>query len=454
MGFLFKQAHRKNVNLVLVMIDRYTPADSKLLWSEVNKYKVWFQVEMAAILAWEKKGDIPKGTAEQISKALEANPLDEAFALRVNQLETETKHDIVAFTRALTERIGESAKYIHMGLTSTDVVDSAQNLLLCQALSIILNDLQALAAALKEKAVAYKYTPCIGRTHGIHAEPMSFGLKFLNFFAALKRDIERLKRAKETIGVLMLSGAVGTYAHFPPELEVAAAKTLGLTPDLISNQTVARDRHAEVLAALAILGTTLERISLEIRHLQRSEVREVQEGFTKGQTGSSSMPHKKNPIATENISGLARLMRSNLQAALENVALWHERDISHSSVERVILPDTTSLASYAARRLTKVIQNLVIYPKNMQENVDKLFGLVFSQRVLHKLIAKGMMREDAYEIVQRNSLKTWETQIPLKENLKSDSKNPLSKTELDEAFNQEWYLRYVDVIYERFSQEL
>ncbi len=433
------------------MIDRYTPADFKLLWSEVNRYQTWLRVELAATLAWEQKGEIPKGTVQQIQKALKAKPLDEDFVQRVTELEAETKHDIVAFTRALTERIGEDAKYIHMGLTSTDVVDSAQNLLLCETLSIILKDMQALTEVVKQKSIVYKYTPCIGRTHGIHAEPMSFGLKFLNFFAALKRDAERLKRAREAVSVLMLSGAVGTYAHFPPELEMVAAKDLGLSPDPISNQTIARDRHAEVLSALAILGTTLERISLEIRHLQRSEVREAQEGFTKGQTGSSSMPHKKNPIASENIAGVARLMRSNLQAALENVALWHERDISHSSVERVILPDTTSLASYATRRLTSVIENLVVYPKNMQENLDRLYGLVFSQRVLHQLIAKGMMREQAYEIVQRNSLKTWETQVPLRENLKHDSENPLNEAELAEAFNVEWYLRYVDDIYKRFA---
>ena len=433
------------------MIDRYTPLDLKLLWSEANKYKVWLEVEIAATLAWEKKGDVPKGTTKQINEALKTNPLDESFAQRVAELEAQTKHDIVAFTRALTERIGESAKYIHMGLTSTDVVDSAQNLLLCQALNIILNDVQALTEAVKEKSVTYKYTPCIGRTHGIHAEPMSFGLKFLNFFAALKRDVERLEHAKEAISVIMLSGAVGTYAHFPPELEVEAAKNLGLAPDPISNQTIARDRHAEVCSALAILGTTLERISLEIRHLQRSEVREAQEGFAKGQTGSSSMPHKKNPIASENIAGVARLMRSNLQAALENVALWHERDISHSSAERIILPDTTSLASYATRRLTKVIQDLVVYPEHMQENLNKLCGLVFSQRVLHKLITKGMMREDAYDIVQRNSLKTWKTQTPLRENLKGDSENPLNEKELDDAFNQEWYLRHIDTIYARFD---
>lgn len=433
------------------MIDRYTPTDFKKLWSEENKYFTWLQVELAATQAWEQKGEIPSGITERINNTLESNPLDKDFAVRVAELEVETKHDIVAFTRALTEKIGADAKYIHMGLTSTDVVDSAQNILLNQALNIILQDVHVLAEALKEKAITYKYTPCIGRTHGIHAEPMTFGLKFLNFLAALNRDIERLGQAKKTISVLMLSGSVGTYAHFPPELELQAASILGLLPDPISNQTVARDRHAEVLSALAILGTTLERIALEIRHLQRSEAREVQEGFSKGQTGSSSMPHKKNPIASENIAGVTRLMRSNLQAALENVALWHERDISHSSVERVILPDTTSLASYATRRLTNVIKSLLVYPENMLQNLEALQGLIFSQRVLHKLIDKGLMREKAYEIVQHNSLLTWGNQVHLKEHLQNDPANPLSEAELADAFDVKWYLRYIDDVYGRFN---
>ena len=375
------------------MIERYTTPEMKTLWSETKRYQVWLRVELAATEAWEDLGEVPTGTAERIRETLQDQPLDDAFAGRVAEIEAQTRHDIVAFTRALTERVGDEAKYIHKGLTSTDVVDTAQNLVLREAVDIILGDARALQEVVKEKAVEYKHTPTIGRTHGIHAEPMTFGLKFLNFYAALSRDIKRLERAKEVIGVVMLSGSVGTYAHVPPEVEEKVAERLDLSVDPVTNQTVARDRHAELMSALAILGTSLERIAVEVRHLQRTEVREAQEGFSKGQTGSSSMPHKKNPIATENISGLARLMRSNLQAALENVALWHERDISHSSVERVILPDTTTLASYATRRLTRVVKGLVIYPENMRKNLDALRGLVYSQRVLHLLIDKGLMRE-------------------------------------------------------------
>jgi adenylosuccinate lyase len=433
------------------MIDRYGTPEMKALWSEANRYRVWLEVELAATEAWERLGEVPEGTAARIRRALESQPLDEAFAARVAEIEAKTRHDVVAFTRALSERVGEEARFVHLGLTSTDVVDSAQNLLLVRALAIVLADVRGLAEAVKAKALAHQHTPCIGRTHGVHAEPMTFGLKFLNFYAALKRDLERLERAKTTIGVVMLSGSVGTYAHVPPEIERAVAEKLGLTPDPITNQTVARDRHAEVMSALAILGTTLERVAVEIRHLQRSEVREVQEGFAKGQTGSSSMPHKKNPIASENVSGLARLMRAHLIAALENVALWHERDISHSSVERVILPDTTTLASYAARRLTRVIEDLVVDPERMRENLAALHGLVFSQRVLHMLIDKGMTRERAYELVQRCSLESWETGTPLRALVAADRDNPLGAGELEEAFDAAWYLRYVDEIFRRFG---
>lgn len=433
------------------MIDRYTSLEMKVLWSEAHKYRTWLELELAVSEAWEALGEIPKGVAERLRQVLPPEALDEAFAKRVAELEALTKHDMVAFTRALTERIGDDAKYIHLGLTSTDIVDSAQNLLLRKAIDYILADLSALIEAVKDKAVSYKYTPCIGRTHGIHAEPMTFGLKFLNFYAALERDKERLLRAKEAISVIMLSGSVGSYAHVPPEIEERVAKQLGLKPDPVTNQTVARDRHAELMTALAILGTSLERIATEIRHLQRSEVREAQEGFAKGQTGSSSMPHKKNPISSENITGIARLLRSNLQAALENVTLWHERDISHSAVERIILPDSTALAGYATRRLTTVLENLLVYPENMLKNLTALHGLVFSQRVLHQLIDKGMMREQAYDFVQQHSLKSWETQTPLEELIKADSENPLSPEELASAFDTAWFLRYTDSIYERFG---
>ncbi|MBS3967584.1 MAG: adenylosuccinate lyase [Truepera sp.] len=433
------------------MIDRYTTPEMARLWSEAHRYQSWLEVELAATEAWEALGEVPFGTAQRIREKLEPTPLDDAFAARVAELERETKHDIVAFTRALSERVGEEARFIHLGLTSTDVVDTAQNLILREALDLILDDVRALQAALKAKAVTYQHTPCIGRTHGIHAEPMTFGLKFLNFYAAVQRDEQRLRRAREVIDVAMLSGSVGTYAHVPPEVERRVAEYLGLVPDPITNQTVARDRHAEVMSALAILGTTLERVAIEIRHLQRTEVREAQEGFAKGQTGSSSMPHKQNPIASENISGLARVMRSNLQAALENVALWHERDISHSSVERLILPDTTALASYATRRLTGVIEGLVVYAEAMRQNLDAWHGLSYSQRVLHQLINKGLTREAAYELVQRSSLTAWETGEHLKALLQADPNNCLSEAELDEAFDPAWYLRFVDEIYARFG---
>jgi len=280
---------------------------------------------------------------------------------------------------------------------------------------------------------------------------MTFGLKFLFFYSILERDLVRLKQAREGISVAMLSGSVGTYAHVPPEIERFVAEDLGISPESVSNQTVARDRHAVLLSSLAILGTTIERIAVEIRHLQRSEVREAMEGFSPGQTGSSSMPHKRNPIATENLTGVARILRANLQAGLENVSLWHERDISHSSVERFILPDSTTLASYAVRRLTRVMRRLEIFPERMAANLDQLGGLVFSQRVLHKLIAKGMMREDAYDVVQRNSLLSWDSGTALREFLEGDSGCPLTPSELDEGFDVDWYLRYIDEIFSRFT---
>ena len=302
------------------MLERYSTPDMRRLWSEAERYRTWLEVELAATAAWEDLGEVPAGTAAALRRAAEANPLDDAFAERVATIEAETRHDIVAFTRALSERLGDGARYVHYGLTSTDVVDTAQNIVLTKALSTILEATSEVKHKLRALAQRYRHLPCIGRTHGIHAEPMTFGLKFLNFAAAFERDEARLERAKEAVSVVMLSGSVGTYAHVPPAVEIAVAEALGLTPDPITNQTVARDRHAEVMAALAILGTSIERVAIEIRHLQRTEVREAQEGFTVGQTGSSSMPHKKNPIASENLTGVARIMRSNLQAALENVA--------------------------------------------------------------------------------------------------------------------------------------
>ena len=431
------------------MLERYSTPEMTELWSQASKYRAWLEVELAATQAFEELGEVPAGTGAALTAAAEAAPLDEAFAERVADIERTTRHDVVAFTRALTERFGEDARYIHYGLTSTDVVDTAQNALLVRALDLILADLTRLLEAVTELAQRYRHTPTIGRTHGVHAEPTTFGLKFLNFRAAFLRDQRRLEAAREAVGVAMLSGSVGTYAHLPAAVEEGVARSLGLTPDPVTNQTVARDRHAELMSALAILGTSVERVAVEVRHLQRSEVREAQEGFAAGQTGSSSMPHKKNPIASENLTGVARLLRSNLQAALENVSLWHERDLSHSSVERVILPDSTTLASYALRRLRRVLENLVVDEGRMRSNLDALHGLVFSQRLLHLLIGAGASREAAYDLVQRASLEAWRSGTHLRELVAADAANPLSAEELEAAFDPAWYLRHVDEIYAR-----
>lgn len=431
------------------MLERYSTPEMTELWGQANKYATWFEVELAALRAFEELEQVPAGTSAALAQAVDNRPLDAGFAARVDELEATTRHDVVAFTRALTERYGELARYVHYGLTSTDVVDSAQNVLLVRALDLILADVDALLGVVTDLAQRHRHTPTIGRTHGVHAEPTTFGLKFLNFRAALLRDRNRLNAAREVIGVTMLSGSVGTYAHLPAAVEAAAAAALGLKPDPITNQTVARDRHAQLVGALALLGTSVERMAVEVRHLQRSEVREAQEGFAAGQTGSSSMPHKKNPIASENLTGIARLLRGNVQAALENVTLWHERDLSHSSVERVILPDSTTLASYATRRMTRVLRNLVVDEDRMLSNLDALHGLVFSQRLLHLLIEAGQSREDAYELVQRASLESWRTGTHLKQLVAADAGNPLSQAQLDEAFDPAWYLRFVDDIYAR-----
>ena len=431
------------------MLERYSTPEMIELWSQASKYRTWLEVELAATSAFEELGEVAAGTSAALAQAASLMPLDEAFAARVAELEAVTRHDVVAFTRALTERFGDVARYIHYGLTSTDVVDTAQNVLLVRALDLILADLERLLQVVTDLAQRHRHTVTIGRTHGVHAEPTTFGLKFLNFRAALLRDRTRLTAAREGVGVAMLSGSVGTYAHLPAAVEASVARSLGLAPDTITNQTVARDRHAELMSALAILGTSVERVAVEIRHLQRSEVREVQEGFAPGQTGSSSMPHKKNPIATENLTGIARLLRSNLQAALENVTLWHERDLSHSSVERVILPDSTTRASYATRRLTRVLTNLVVDEQRMQQNLGALHGLIYSQRLLHMLIEAGQSREAAYALVQRASLEAWNSGSHLRDLVAADPENPLTAAQLDEAFSPAWYLRHVDEIYAR-----
>ena len=434
------------------MIERYSTPELRALWSEASKYRAWLKVELSAMDAQATLGEVPHEAHTVLVQKSQQDPLDEAFALRVAEIEAVTRHDIVAFTTALSERYGEAARFVHHGLTSTDVVDTAQNLLLDESLTLVMADAQAMQAACRAQAVTYKYTPTVGRTHGIHAEPMTFGLKFLNWMATLERDLERLHAARERVRVVMLSGSVGTYAHVSPQVEEMVAAGWGWKVAMVSNQTLARDRHAEVLSALAIFGTTMEKIAVEIRHLQRSEVREAMEPFGAGQKGSSSMPHKKNPILTENVTGLTRLLRGYLVTGLENVPLWHERDISHSSAERVILPDAVQVASYAARRLTGVLRGLVVFPERMLKNMNDLGGLVFSQRVLHLLIdERGMAREAAYAVVQRSALQSWETGEGLRELLERDPESPLSANDLDRAFDLQWYLRQVDHIYARFG---
>ncbi|MGQ9753743.1 MAG: adenylosuccinate lyase [Thermaceae bacterium] len=443
------------------MIPRYQTPKMRALWSEENRYRTWALVEAYALEAWEALGEVPRGLAEKLLKLLEQTPLDTEFAKKVEALEARTRHDLVAFTQALVEwarsaRMEEAealGRYLHLGLTSSDIVDTAQNLLTVQALDLILEELEGVLEALKALALRYKHTPAVARTHGVHAEPTSFGLRFLSFYAAFLRDKERLKRARETIGVAMLSGSVGNYAHLPPEVEAHVAERLGLRPEPISTQVVPRDRHAEVLAALAILGGNLERVAVELRHLQRTEVLEIQEPFAEGQTGSSSMPHKKNPVGLENLTGMARLLRGYLGPALENIALWHERDISHSSVERVILPDATTVAHYALRRLAGILKGLRVFEENLGRNLGLTRGLIYSQGVLNALIGRGLSREKAYEIVQRNALKSWEEGIPLPELLENDPENPLKGEELQALFDPKAYLERVGTLYARFGLE-
>jgi adenylosuccinate lyase len=435
------------------MIDRYQTPEMKALWSEVHKYERWSEVEALVLEAWEELGRVPPGLAHKLREQLKARPLDERFVGEVERLERETRHDVVAFTRALTAWLAlpELERWLHLGLTSSDVVDTAQNLLLHQALGLVLAELKGVQTVLRDLAQRFRWTPAVARTHGVHAEPTSFGLRFLSFYAAFLRDEARIERARQGIGTVMLSGSVGNYAHLDPRIESWVARRLNLVVEPVSTQVVPRDRHAEVMAALALLGANVERVAVELRHLQRTEVLETQEPFADRQTGSSSMPHKKNPVALENLSGLARLLRSNLLAALEDVPLWHERDISHSSVERVILPDSLTLAHYMLRRLAGVLEGLVVREDRIERNLGLTQGLIYSQRVLDLLIDKGMDRTQAYEIVQRNALKCWEGGGSFKDLLEADPECPLKGDELDKAFEPQHFLRYVGAIYARFG---
>jgi adenylosuccinate lyase len=415
------------------------------IWETENRFAKWLDVEIAACEAMAEHGLIPKRAVRNIKKKARFD-VD-----RILEIEEKTKHDVIAFLTNVEEYVGPDSRFIHMGLTSSDILDTSFALLLKEAMALIIADAKAFMTVLKERAFEHKNTVMIGRSHGIHAEPITFGLKLAVWYAEMNRNLKRLEAALDTISYGKLSGAVGTFANVSPEVEASACRKLGLKPAEISTQILQRDRHAEYFAALAILAGTLEKIAVEIRHLQRTEVLEAEEPFEKGQKGSSAMPHKKNPIGCENIAGLARLVRSNAIAAMENMALWHERDISHSSVERIIGPDSTILIDYMLHRLSRIIKNLVVYPGHMIENLNKMKGLIYSQQVLLKLADLGLERQEAYELVQRNALKVWDTGRDFQSLLLEDEeiRKHLSKTDIEEIFSLNYHLKHVEEIFHR-----
>ncbi len=429
------------------MIPRYTLPDMAKIWSDENKYQIWLDIEIYASEAMSKLGLIPNEAVDEIKEKAKFD------VKRINEIEEITKHDVIAFLTNVEEYVGESSRFLHLGMTSSDVLDTCLSVQIQQAGKILLNDLERLKESLYIKAKEYKYTICVGRSHGIHAEAMTFGLKFALWYDECNRNIQRLKNALEDCRVGMISGAVGTYEHLPPDVELYVCQKLGLKPVNISTQVIQRDVHSYFISTLAIIATLLEKISIEIRHLQRTEVREAEEFFSKGQKGSSAMPHKRNPISSENISGQARLLRGYLISALENNQLWHERDISHSSVERIIFPDSTVTLNYIINRTIKLIENLVVYPEKMLENLNITNGLIHSQKVLLELVKKGLKRQDAYVIVQRCSMKTWDEKIPLIDTLKSDKdiQKYFTTTELEQLFNYDKVFKSVDFIFNRLG---
>ncbi len=429
------------------MIKRYTRAEMERIWTSDNRYECWLEVELAACRAMNELGIIPQEDLEQI---LEKADFD---ADRIEEIELTTKHDVIAFLTNVAEYVGPSSRWIHYGMTSSDVLDTATALQLKQSGLLILSELHRLSEVLKLKAKAYRQTLCMGRSHGIHAEPTSFGLKFALWYDETQRNIERLLDAIETISVGQLSGAVGNYAHLDPQVEVIACKYMELKPVNVSTQVIQRDRHAFFLSILAIIASTIEKIALEIRHLQRTEVLEAEENFSSGQKGSSAMPHKRNPIVSEQLCGLARVIRSNAMAALENNALWHERDISHSSVERIILPDSCILIHYMLGKTIDLMENLLVYPENMLLNIEKTNGLVFSQALLLHLTQTGISREIAYNLVQRNAMACWKNGQPFIDLILKDEDitKVLSQQQILDIFSYERYLRNVDFILHRCS---
>ena len=427
------------------MIERYTNPEMGRIWSDQRKYETWLQVELAAVDAMAQAGIVPADAARDLRARA-------AFSVeRIEEIETITQHDVIAFTTAVAEHAGPAARWLHFGLTSSDVIDTAQALQMCEACDLLLKDLDALMQAVRTRAEEHRRTPMIGRTHGVHAEPMTFGLKLALWHAELSRDVARVRRARDVIAVGKLSGAVGTFAHLPPSIEAEVCRTLGLDAAPVASQVIQRDRHAELLATIAIAGSSLEKFALEIRGLQKTEIAEVEEPFAKGQKGSSAMPHKRNPIACEQIVGLARLLRGNAHAALENNALWHERDISHSSVERVILPDSFIVLDHMLRRFTRVVSRMVVYPERMRENLERSRGVVFSGTVLLELARRGLSREQAYEWVQRNAMRSFEESKDFKTLLLDDRDvmSVLSPADLEKAFDLADQLRHLDHIFDR-----
>jgi adenylosuccinate lyase len=435
------------------MVPRYSRPEMTAIWSPTNRYRIWWQIEVFAAEAMGKIGMIPADDAKTIRAAYDANALGEIDIDAIDRIEAVTKHDVIAFLTWAGDKLGPEKRWLHQGMTSSDVLDTALAVQLKQSADLLIRDLDELLEVLKRRAFEHKLTPTIGRSHGIHAEPTTFGLKLAQAYAEFARNRERLIAARDGAATCAISGAVGTFANVPPAVEEHVAAALGLTPEPVSTQVIPRDRHAMFFATLGVIASSIERLATEIRHLQRTEVLEAEEYFSPGQKGSSAMPHKRNPVLTENLTGLARMVRSYALPAMENVALWHERDISHSSVERFIGPDATITLDFALARLTSVVDKLLVYPERMQKNLDRMGGLVHSQRVLLALTQAGLSREDSYALVQRNAMKVWESdgQLSLLELLKADPEvtQRLSADQLEQLFNLDYHLKHVDAVFDR-----